>query len=190
MALAVRRSLLSRLAIGALVVACSARAARAAEPATAAEDQIKAAFLYKFAGYVDWPPESFEPADGRFTIAVVGADRLVRELRQTVEERTVHERPVEVRRLRADEPLAGVHMLFVGADEHERLEELVRESQREAILVVTESAGSLEAGSVINFVVADQRVRFEISIESAEKSRLKLSSRLLAVARRVIPGDG
>jgi hypothetical protein len=81
-------------------------------------------------------------------------------------------------------------MLFVGADERESLEALVETAEHRSILTVTEFEGALEAGSVINFVIAEQRVRFEISLGAAERSGLRLSSRLLAVAARVQRGDG
>jgi len=183
-------SLLSCLVVGVLAVACPARETHAAERAATGVDEVKAAFLYKFAGYVEWPPDSFAQSGVPFTIAVVGAEPLATELREVVKERTVHDRPIEVRRLESGEPLAGVHMLFVGEDQHARLEELVRTAQPRSILTVTEFEGALEAGSVINFVVSERRVRFEISIDSAEKSRLRLSSRLLEVAQRVLPGTG
>ena len=152
------------------------------------EQRIKAAFLYKFAGYVDWPAASFARSDTPFTIAVVGADPLAAELSQAVAGRTVNDRPVAVRRLKPGESLDGVHILFVGKGENARLAQLVKTAQTRSVLTVTESEGALAHGSVINFVLDDRRVRFEISLDSAEKSKLRLSSRLLAVAQQVHTG--
>ena len=79
-------------------------------------------------------------------------------------------------------------MLFIGKTESARLNQLAQSAQPRSILTVTESDGALAHGSVINFVLNDGRVRFEIALDSAEKSGLKLSSRLLAVAQEVRTG--
>jgi hypothetical protein len=151
----------------------------------AAEHQVKAAFLYKFAGYVEWPEAAFPRPDTPITIGVLGDEALAAELEQAVTGRTVGDRRMAVRRLKAGEPLAGVHILFVGKTESARLNQIVQSAAPRSVLTVTESNGALAQGSVINFVVADRRVRFEISLQSAERSKLKLSSRLLAVATQV-----
>jgi hypothetical protein len=102
--------------------------------------------------------------------------------------RTVNDRPVAVRRLKPGESLDGIHVLFVGKAENARLAQLAQTAQARSILTVTESEGALAQGIVINFVMVERRVRFEIALDSAEKSRLKLSSRLLAVAQQVRTG--
>ena len=148
------------------------------------EGTIKAAYLYKFAGYVQWPdvaPDSTEP----ITIGVIGANALAEELATVTSGRKVNQRPISVRRLEAAQTLDDVEILFIGAQERGRLPGLLSTTSRMPILTVTELEGALRSGSVINFVVSDQRVRFEISLRAADSSGLKLSSRLLAVAQRV-----
>lgn len=162
--------------------------ARAADDAPALENRVKAAYLYRFAEYVEWPESAFPRRDAPVTIGVLGSESLAGELAQAVAGRTINDRPVTVKRLKPGEPLAGVNVLFIGKAESARLNQLAQGAQPRSILTVTESEGALAQGSVINFVVADRRVRFEISLESAEKSKLKLSSRLLAVAQQVRPG--
>jgi hypothetical protein len=162
--------------------------ARAADAAPALENRVKAAYLYRFAEYVEWPDGAFARRDTPVTIGVLGSESLADELTQAVVGRMVNDRPVTVKRLKASEPLAGVHVLFIGKAERARLNQLAQGAQPHSILTVTESEGALAQGSVINFIVADRRVRFEISLDSAEKSKLKLSSRLLAVAQQVRPG--
>lgn len=159
--------------------------ARAAEDSEALELRVKAAFLYKFAGYVEWPPKSFERPETPVTIGVIGAESLAAELTQAVTGRTVNDRVVRVKRLKAGESLAGIHVLFIGRSESARLDQLAQTAQPRSILTVSESDGALARGSVINFVLNDGRVRFEIALDSAEKSGLRLSSRLLAVAQQV-----
>jgi hypothetical protein len=162
--------------------------ARAADDTEPLESRVKAAFLYKFAGFVEWPASSFAGPGTPVTIAVIGAEPIAAELSQMVSGRTVNNRPISVKRLKAGESLAGVHVLFVGADAGSRLNQIAQAAQSRSILTVTESAEALAQGSIINFVIADRRVRFEISLGAAEKSRLKLSSRLLAVAQQVRTG--
>jgi hypothetical protein len=154
----------------------------------AAEIQIKAAFLYKFGGFVEWPPKAFAEPDAPFIIGVLGADILAGELEQLVSGRTVHDRRVAVRRLRRSDSLAGLHVLFVGQSEDARLPEILQAARGQAVLLVTESEGALAQGSMINFVTVADKVRFDVALPPAERGQLKISSRLLGVARRVISG--
>jgi len=166
-----------------------AGAAQAADDANTLEYRVKAEFLHRFAGYVEWPQASFSRSDTPITIAVAGAEPVATDLAQAVSSRTVNGRTVEVKRLKAGESLAGVHILFVGKTEYPRLSQVLQNTtQPHPILVVTESEGALAQGSMINFLVADRRVRFEIALDTAEKNGLKLSSRLLAVAQDVRTG--
>jgi hypothetical protein len=183
-----RIALLSGLAALAWCAGSSATAAPEADDARTLEQRVKAAYLYRFAEYVQWPESAFAQRDTPVTIGVLGSDSLADELAQAVQGRTINDRPVTVRRLKPGEPLTGIHVLFISRSENARLSQLAQGARPRSILTVTESDGALAQGSVINFVVADRRVRFEISLEAAEKSKLKLSSRLLAVAQQVRTG--
>ncbi len=152
------------------------------------ESRVKAAFLYKFADYVEWPDSAFAQPDTPVTIAVIGADAVAAELGQAVGGRKVDDRTVAVKRLKPGDPLSGVHILFVGSGAAAQTGALLQAARSQSILAVTEAEGALTQGSVINFVVVDRRVRFEISRGSANKNRLRLSSRLLAVAQHVTEG--
>ncbi|HEY8243393.1 MAG TPA: YfiR family protein [Casimicrobiaceae bacterium] len=153
------------------------------------ERAVKAAYVYKFLAYVDWPAAAFDAPDAPFVIGVLGSDVIADEIRQIVAGRSVGERAVQVKRLREGESAAGLHVVFVGRAESARLHALARSVQGQPTLVVTESPGALNAGSAINLVVAsDGRVRFEIALDAADRSGLRLSSRLLALAQTVRPG--
>jgi hypothetical protein len=177
------RALLFALAVGWASFAMSAESDQ-----LTLEHRVKAAFLYQFAGYVEWPPMTFAQPGTPVTIAVVGAAPLAAELGHVAAGRSVGGRPVTVRRIRPGESLAGVHILFIGRDESAQLAQLARSALPRAILTVSETDGALDQGSMINFVLDDRRVRFEVALDSAEKGGLKLSSRLLAVAREVRTG--
>ncbi len=170
------------------VMACAPWNVQAAEDTGTLEQRVKAAFLYKFAGYVEWPAKSFARPETPVVIGVMGNELLAAELIHAVTGRTVNDRLVTVKRLKAGDSLAGIHVLFIGKSESARLNQLAQTAQPRSILTVTESDGALAHGSVINFVLTDGRVRFEIALDSAEKSGLKLSSRLLAVAQQVLTG--
>jgi len=155
-------------------------------PAQADEYRVKAAFLYKFGSYIEWPSGSFARADSPVAIGVMGADALADELVQIVAGRNVNGRPVRVRKLRPGDPIAGLHVLFVGRAESGRLAEILAAAKGQALLTVTESEGGLELGSMINFVVVEDKVRFDIAPPPSESSNLKISARLLGVARKVV----
>lgn len=176
---------LARLFAFALLVAAMAPHA-AAQRVEATEATVKAAFLYKFAGYVDWPAPAFAAPDAPFVFGVVGNDEVANELAKVSAGRQIGGHPVVVKRLRENEALRGIHVVFVGRAAADRLASLIRAAQQPALLIVTETERGLEAGSAINFVVADDRVGFEVSLDAAERNGLKISSRMLAVARRVL----
>ena len=161
--------------------------AQSAVPGVPLERRVKAAFLYKFLGYTDFPPSAFADATMPLTIGVIGADDLAVELARVVAGRTVNNRAVEVRELRESDAAARVHLLFVGGGDTQRVGRVVHQAGG-AMLVVTECENGLQVGSVINFRIIDERVRFDVSLDAAERNGIKLSSRLLTVANRVQKG--
>jgi hypothetical protein len=179
--LALRRALI-------LVFLVAARLCGAAEdPAAAVQERIKAAYLYKFPGYVEWPAESFAEAAAPIVICVAGAHGLADELEQAIAGKRVGERGLRVRRLlRNDDACDGGHMLYVGRDlERARATELLEQARGKPLLTVTNSDSPQPRGSVIHFVLVADRVRFDVSREAAEQNRLRLASPLLSVARHV-----
>ena len=151
------------------------------------EPAVKAAFLYKFLGYLEWPPQELGAPDNPYAIGVMGADEIAAELERLVPGRVVNGRHVIVRRVREGEPTRGLHVLFIG---RAVARELVRGLQRPGLLVVTETDRGLEAGGAVNLVTVEDRVGFEVSLEAAERAGVAISSRMLAVARRVVPKGG
>ncbi len=154
--------------------------ARAAPDGGPTEVRVKAAFLYKFTGYVEWPSTAFASAEAPFQIGVVGSEDVVDALMEFTQGRRVNERLVVVKKLRPGESVAGLHLLFVTRDQP-----LTNLPPQPGLLLVTEAEGALEHGSVINFLVEDRRVRFEIALDAAARRELRVSSRMLAVASRV-----
>ena len=158
-----------------------------APEASQIERRVKAVFLYKFVDYVAWPASTFAQADAPVVIGVLGDDRLANELAEVLASRAAGSRPIGVRRYHEGEPLGGMHMLFVAQGETARLAALSKAAAGQPLLLVSEAEGALERGSAINFVLAGGRVKFDIALDAAENHGLKLSSRLLTVARKIRP---
>ena len=154
----------------------------------ALERRVKAAFIYKFLGYAEFPAGAFADPGAPVTIGVVGSDEMAAELARVVAGRNVGGRPVVVRQLREGEGGNAVHLLFVAGSDSARAGRILK-SGPPALLPVTECELGLQQGSVINFRIVDERVRFDVSLDSAERNNVKLSSRLLTVANRVVKGN-
>jgi hypothetical protein len=146
-------------------------------------DEVKAAFLYHFGTYVEWPDDEADFV----TIAVLEADALSNLLRKYLLDRTIGDRPVRTKVITSISELTDEQILFIGSPANARLDELLMALNERPILVVTDVPEGLMDGAVINFIQVDDRVQFEISLASAAKAGLTLSSRLLASALRVNP---
>jgi hypothetical protein len=176
------------LGAGLLAVALG-HASNALAQAGVTERGVKAAFVYKFLAYVEWPGNAAARPDAPLVVGVTGADEIASELAELVRGRNVDGRPIEIRRMRATDPLTGLSVLLIGAAERARIPMLTRAANARGILTITESEDGLEQGSIINLVVSEGRVRFDVGLDAAERAGIKLSSRLLAVARVVrMPG--
>jgi hypothetical protein len=117
---------------------------------------------------------------------VLGDDRLADELVQAVAGRSVNGQPVTVRRIRPDDPLADLHVLFIGRSANVNLGPTIATANARGILTITESEHAFALGSVINFVVVDGKLRFDVAPQQADSTKLRISSRLLTVARKVV----
>lgn len=181
-----RLRLRSGIALLALCAQLAQPPAVAAEPAGASlEQRVKAAYLYKFGDYVEWPAGSFAAADSPVRIGVAGADGIARALEGAVAGRSLKGRPIEVRALGPADGLQGFHILYVGPGLTQGRQALLARTRGLALLVVTDGEGIAPQESVIRFVTVDGHVRFEISRHSAERRHLVLGSALLSVAQRV-----
>jgi len=171
-----------------LLALCFAGAASAQPPrpeAAAKEVQVKAAYLYKFAGFVDWPAGAFSRPDSPLVIGVAGNDELAGQLEQVVVNRSVGGHPLAVRRLRRGDALAGLHVLYVGSAGAEpgAWNELLAAARGLPLLTVGDAVDP--ANNMIRFIMVDQHLRFEVALGQVAPSGLKISARLLAAALRV-----
>ncbi|WP_167759865.1 YfiR family protein [Massilia horti] len=188
------RRALVRAAFGCCVIVLAAAgfalrpaSAQSGPSSLALEQRVKVAFLYKFLGYTEFPVNAFADAASPIVIGVVGADDMAAELARTVAGRSINNRPVAVRALRESELGTSLHLLFVAGSDCAKGARLVKAATG-ALLVVTECESGAPRGSVINFRIVDERVRFDVALDVAERNNVKLSSRLLTVANHVQKG--
>jgi hypothetical protein len=158
--------------------------AAAAQPPL--EAAVKAAYIYRFLEYVSWPAESFKTPDEPIVIGVTQDDEIAAELRRIARERMVNSRRMVVVPARAERDLA-VHVLYVSAPD---MQKTMKGSVRQKpVLIITDTADGLEQGATINFVQSEGRIKFEVSLDAAQRAGLTISSRLLGVAARIKKGQ-
>jgi YfiR/HmsC-like len=158
------------------------------QDATSGEYQIKAAFLFHFAQFVDWPPEAFKQADSPITYCTIGQDPFRGALDASLNGKTLGARPLRVRHITQVEEILGCHVLFIGSEEKKLLPAALAGADNSATLTVGESEHFTQDGGMIGFCLEDNKIRFEINLRAAEHARLKISARLLALAKNVIGG--
>lgn len=164
------------LALGLLVAGPVADAAEALT-----ESQVKAAYLYNFAKFVEWPAEAFTAAQAAFVLCVPGTTGLGGAL-SGIDGKPVQGRPLQVRRNVRPDELKACHLLFVPESEEHATAEWLRRAGTLPVLTVGASEGFAAAGGVIGFVTGEERVQFEINPDAAGRVNLKISSQLLKLA--------
>jgi hypothetical protein len=163
---------------------CIATTALAQAPA-ASEAQVKAAFLFNFTKYVDWPAATFSDAASPITIGVMGADVVGDILQHNLSGKPINGRPVVIKHLASDLEMSGCQIVFISHVEAPRMTAILDKASAFPILSVGEDQEFIRDGGVINFVLRNGNVRLEINLIAARKAGLTISSRLLAVADTV-----
>ena len=148
------------------------------------EYRIKAAFLYNFARFVEWPDESTRGV-GHVVIGILGEDPFGSILDETVRGKKADGRPLLVKRLTNPEEAVSCALVFVGSSERKRTKTLLASLERLDVLTVGESADFLDQGGMVNFVIEKERVRIDLNLHAARAAGLRVSSQLIRVAREV-----
>lgn len=171
--------------VAALIAALlAAGSARAKQPARSPELPIKAAFLYKFGGFVDWPPRAFAGAQSPLVVCVIGRDPFGEALDQVARGRTAGERPVAVRRFEALTAETPCHIAYLGGGLRQSVAEALAAADGAPVLTVTDEDRGAARGAV-HFVSTGGRVRFHIDDAKAQRRGLQISSKLLNLALSV-----
>ena len=149
------------------------------------EYQVKAAFIYNFAKFVQWPANAFQRPSDPISICLLGQDPFGSSLDDTVANRTIDGRSLTIRRLANVKQVAGCHVLFIGSAEDKRLPSVVAGIRATGVLTIGDSDFSGADDVVINFKLESGKVRFDINVDAAEREKLRISSRLLSLAHIV-----
>lgn len=163
------------------------------------EYQIKAAFLYNFIQFVDWPKEKVADSNQPIIIGIIGKDPFGNVF-ESLKNKKIKGRSVVIRRINTFEELEKnkelqdkkinelkkFHVLFICSSENKYLEQIIKHVKTNNVLTVGETYNFLENGGIINFVLEEKKVRFEINLDAANTSNLKISSQLLRLAERVV----
>lgn len=147
--------------------------------------QAKAAYLLKFANYIEWPRISFETPESPIIIGIIGADQLAAELERSAQDKLIGKRRLIIRRLSITDEAAKVHILFVGSNAEARLGKWFDSITDQPLLTVTDASNNLAHMSAIKFVLDNNRLRFDVSVPTAERNRIKITAPLLTVARNI-----
>jgi hypothetical protein len=150
----------------------------------APEYQVKAAFLYNFAKFVEWP-EQDRIARAPIIFGILGEDPFGPELDAAVRNRSIEGRAIAIVRYRSLEELEPCHVLFVSESEDERLPNILEALADRSTLTVGDTHRFAARGGIIGFTMERQRIRFEVNLEAAKRAGIRISSRLLRLARVV-----
>ena len=148
-------------------------------------DEVMAAFLLNFARYVEWPKEAFDRDDMPVRFCMLSSRDFEKIVAETVSGKTVSDRPIVVRRTSDLHETHGCHILFIGRESDDSNSDAVAALEGRSVFTVADQEGFALAGGVANFFRSDNRIRFEINPAAATKVGLKISSRLLRLAKVV-----
>jgi hypothetical protein len=146
------------------------------------EYQVKAKFLYSFARFVKWPDDKFADKNTPITIAIVGNDPFGIDIDKTVEGKRINGRRIEIRHSQNVNIPECCHILFIGVDEEGEMAEILNRVKDKSVLTVGETEGFLQAGGILNFIIRDNKVHFNINPDAANRSGLWISAQLLKLA--------
>lgn len=185
-----KRWLSSLLAVICFLLVCAA--SLPAQRSSPSEYEVKAAYLYNFGKFVHWPSNA--PADDNsFPICVLGRDPFGATLDSTTYGESINARKIVIKRIASAQEAAGCRILFISSSEEGRLREILRTLGSTSVLTVSELPHFTRDGGMVQFVMEENRVRFEVNLAVAENASLVLSSQLLKVAtavRRRAPSRG
>lgn len=169
------------------VLPFAAAAALADSRDASLEYAVKAAYLPKFANYIEWPSQAFDNPQSAITLCIVGADPFGGSGDEAMQNQHIGGRQIVVKHLAAVSRDSGCRILFVGGDDARKIGLALEAVRGTGVLTVTEAVASGSVGSIIRFVIDDNHVRFAIDNEAAAQNGISVSSKLLSLAMTVIP---
>ncbi len=163
------------------------RASAQANPSS--EYAVKAAFLFHFAQFAEWPPNTFKDADAPLIFCTLGEDEFHGVLNESISGKTIGNRPLRAEHLKQIDEVEGCQVVFVGVDDKKRIPALLASLKDSPVLTVGETEHFAQEGGMIGLLLEENKIRFEINLGSAERAKLRISAKLLALAKTVIGGS-
>ena len=147
------------------------------------EYQVKAVFLFNFAKFIEWPPAKLDGPESPLVIGIIGDNPFGTLLEETIKDQTINGHKLVSRAISTTAEAAACHLLFISRSEKERLRPLLAGLKGQPVVTVSELRGFTQDGGIINLVVLNGSVKLEINPAAAGEAGVKLSSKLLAIAR-------
>ena len=181
-----------KFALAATFLICGLQArAQNFDASGSSEYLIKAGFIYNFAKLVEWPSYAFANPAQPIVIGVLGNETFAETLERAVDGKKVEAHPFLIKRLKLTKEIKECvcHMLFIASAESSHHDEVIQLLKNSSVLTIAETPGFAKQGGIINFVLEDSKVRFEVNVEAAKQAGLNISSRLLSLAKIVQAGS-
>jgi hypothetical protein len=178
-------SILAALCLG---LGSPAACGEADDPTT--EFRVKAACLFKFTPFIEWPEAAFPDPKAPFIVAILGKDPFGPILEETFKGKSVGNHPIELRRYKDLKELKPCHMLYVSESEKENLEAVAKATKDMGAVTASDIETFTRKAGAIRFLIAENKVRFEINLDAAKRAKVTISSKLLKIAVKVVRDEG
>ena len=152
---------------------------------SAGEYELKAAMLFRLTRFVEWPATAYADAQGPTVLCILGRDPFGDSLTTIASNQAAGGRPVQVRRIASNKEIRGCHVVYISSSERKNIAQVLGALKGTSVLTVGEMAQFAARGGMIQFSLEEKQVRFEVNLEAASEADLKISSRLLVLARVV-----
>jgi hypothetical protein len=176
-----RRSIIKRL----LVLATFLLGVRVDAQTPMGESEVKAMFVYNFLKFVEWPSATSLRAGDPFVVLIVGEGATADATERFLQSKAIGDRPLVVRRIRWDQPVAGGRAAFIVERDAKRLQRVLDAAAAAGVLTIGEGESFTIRGGVIGLLVQDRKVRFDVNTSAAQAAGLRVSSKLLALTRSI-----
>jgi len=150
------------------------------------EYQVKAAYLFNFAKFVEWPTGAFRSPNSPLVICVLGLNPFGSDLEGSIAGKTVGGHRLKISNLPHGLDASSCQIVFIASSEKGQMREILQSLTGASVLTVGDTSGFTDDGGMINFVLEGDRVRFEANVDAADHAHLRLSARLLTVAKLVV----
>ncbi len=149
------------------------------------EYEVKLGFLYNFTQFVEWPAEAFPDPFAPLTVCVAGENPFEGALQESLRGRKAGNHPIQIKRLKPDENPRSCHIIFIRSGQNKAAGKILSSQNGSSVLSVGEVKGFAERGGIVNLILVENKLHFEINLDAAARTRLKISSKMLALARIV-----